>query len=225
LALFFGVVPLAVGGVSTKVCMADGETPLPLVDPNMPHVYRDIMVGTKLTIIVSSDAGGYWSGKLAITGQDRDYGFLSARDYNETTLDWAGSRFPAASNRARVWDWQGDPGVQGFSLRGHRSTVAGDWFIIDYTVISVGTCNVKFFDDSVSLVDPVYSLVFSHVPKRDFNNDTIVNCIDFAIFASYWRQLDCTDPMWCTRADLDSDGDIDSNDLRLFADYWLAKTE
>jgi len=224
LVLFLGLPSMAEGAVSTRVCLADGNTPLELADPNIPFVYRDIMVGTKLTIVVSSDVDGYWGGDLAITGQDRHYGLLSARDYNETTHDWAGSRFPAAGDRARVWDWQ-EPGVQGFKLQSHRRAVAGDWFIIDYTATNIGTCSVRFYDRNVSWVEPIYCLVFLHVPTRDFNNDTSVDLRDFALLASCWQVVDCTDPKFCVRADLDTDGDVGFSDLMLFADYWLEKTE
>lgn len=222
--IVIAIAPIAMGKVYTKVYLADGNTPLELADPNIPFVYRDIMVGTKLTIVISSDAGGYWGGQLVITGQDRNYGFLSARDFNEATLDWAGSRFPAVSNRASVWDWQGDPEVQGFNLLGHRNAVAGDWFVIDYTAINIGTCNVKLYDDFVSLVDTVYSLTFSHVTTRDFSSDTKVNFTDFAIFALHWQQTDCIDPNSCDGTDLDTDGNIEPDDLMLFTKYWLEST-
>lgn len=224
LALTFLITSAAIGEVSTTVYLTDGNTPLELTDPNIPFVYRDIMVGTKLTIVVSSYADGYWSGDLAIEGQDVDYGLLSARDYNEVTFDWAGSRFPAAGDRARIWDWQ-EPGVQGFSFRTHRSAVAGDWFIIDYTATNIGTCSVGFYDHNVSWLEPIYHLTFYHAPTRDFNNDTIVGFMDFAIFASCWQLADYMDPNFCARADLDTDGKVDFYDLTLFADYWLEKTE
>jgi hypothetical protein len=225
LALYFGVASATLGEVFTKVYLADGKTPLELADPNIPLLllYRDVMAGTRLTIIVSSDSGGYWGGDLAMTGEDRNYGLLSARDYSETTHDWAGSRLPAAGNMARVWEWQ-EPDIQGFNLEGHRSSVAGDWFIIDYTATSVGVCNVGFYDYNVSWVDPIYYLTFFHVPTRDFNSDTKVDFADFAIFASCWQGVVCAGPDWC-KGDLDMDGWVDLNDLILFADFWLEKTQ
>ena len=50
---------IAAGEVSTRVCLSDANTPLELADPNIPFVYRDIMVGTKLTIIVDSNIAGF----------------------------------------------------------------------------------------------------------------------------------------------------------------------
>jgi hypothetical protein len=101
--LFLGLASIARGRVSTRVCLADGNTPLELADPNIPFVYRDIMVGTKLTIIVSSDAEGSLNARLAIIGEDQNRGLLSARDYNDTTHDWAGSHLPASSDKALVF--------------------------------------------------------------------------------------------------------------------------
>jgi len=221
--LVFGMTPVAVGEVSTKVCLADGNTPLELADANIPFKYRDIMVGTKLTIIVSSDTAEYWSGSLAITGEDMNYGVLSCRDFNDATDECEGSRFPEAGTGARVHPWE-EPGVYGFDLYGHSSAVPGDWFIIDYNATSVGDCNVGFYDHSVSWEEPIYYLEFSHVRTRDFNGDTKVDFTDFAVLASYWGDTVCSDPNWCEGADLDTDGSVDSNDLALFAEYWLEKT-
>jgi len=220
----FAITQIAMGGVSTRVYLADGNTPLEFSDPNTPFVYKDIMVGTKLTIIVSSDADGYWEGDLAIIGENQNYGLLSARDFNDTTFDWAGSRLPAAGDMAWVWDWQ-EPGAQGFNLISDFSAVASDWFIIDYTAINVGTCNVGFYDHAISWVEPIYYLRFSHVPTRDFNSDTKVDFADFAVFASHWQLTDCNDTDWCMGTDLNTDGKVDGNDLLLFADFWLESTE
>jgi hypothetical protein len=226
LVLVFTMVSVARGKVSTRVCLADGYTPLPLADPNIPFVYQDIMVGTKLTIIVDSDIAERWSGGLHIAGTDRVYGVLSARDFNDTPHDWEGSHLEAAGDRARVIGWQSDI-KSGFDLYSHRKTVAGDWFIIDYTATRVGTCNVGFYEYTQpgGMDYPVYDLVFSHVPTRDFNEDTKVDVADFAIFASYWQVVDCNDPNQCGGTDLDTDGNVDSMDLTLFMDYWLNSTE
>ena len=222
--LFFGMASAAAGEVSTRVCLADGNTLLGPVDTNFPHIYPDIMVGTRLTIIVSSDTAEYWSGSLAITGEDLNYGVLSARDFNENTYDWEGSRFPAAGSGARVYTWE-DLDIYGFDLYGHNSAVAGDWFIIDYTATSTGDCNVGFYEHSVSWTDPVYYLAFSHVRTRDFNSDTKVDSTDFALFALYWQAADCNEPNWCGGTDINIDGYVDANDLALFVDYWLERTE
>jgi len=231
LLLIFGAPTVAMGEISTRVCLADSNTPLELADPNVPFVYRDIMVGTKLTIIVDSNIAGEWGSNMAsdltIEGQYRDYGLLSARDYNDATGDWEGSHFEAAGDLACVWEWWelAEPGIQGFNLEGHTSAVPGDWFIIDYTATNVGVCKVGFYDRSVSWDYPVYYHVFSHVRTRDFNKDTKVDFADFALLALYWKATGCSDPNWCEGADLDTNGKVDSNDLILFADYWLERTE
>ena len=226
LGLVLGMVPTAMAEVSTRVCLADGNTPLELADPNVPLVYRDIMVGTRLTIIVHSTVGGKWDSDLSIEGQYLDYGLLSARDFNDanTVLDWEGSRFEAAGYGARVRDWE-EAGVCGFMLDGHTSATPGDWFIIDYLATKVGTCEVAFYDRSVSWENPVCHLAFSHVATRDFDEDTQVGFADFAVITSYWDVVDCYEPIWCKGADLDTDGDVDVDDLIMFADYWLATTE
>jgi len=210
--------------LSTRVCLADANTPLELADPNVPFIYRDIMVGTKLTIIVDSNDYGEWGSDLAIEGEYCDYGLLSARDYNDITIDWQGSHLEAAGLRARVREWV-DPGIQGFLLEGHSSAVPGDWFIIDYNATNAGVCEVGFYDHSVSWDYPVYYHVFSNVPTRDFNKDTKVDLADFAVLSSHWQETGCSDPNRCEGSDLDADGNVDINDLTLFVDYWLEKTE
>ncbi len=230
LVLIAGMVSIVVGEVSTTVYLSDGNTPLALADPNISHVYRDVMVGTELIIIVSSDANEYWGesgndgGSLAIEEEYWDYGVLSARDYNESTFDYEGSRFDAAGKEALVVDWT-EPGIDGFDLyTGSTGIEAGDWFIIDYNAIDICDCNVGFYNHSVSWFEPVYYLSFSHVRTCDFNNDAMVNLADFAILASYWLTTNCTNPDWCDGTDLDVDGSVDINDLMLFCQYWLERT-
>jgi len=196
--------------ISTRVCEADGKTPFD---------GRDIMVGTKLTIIVSSDAAVYWNGALAITGLDREYGLLSARDFNG--MDYEGSRFPEAGEFAAVWDLV-EQGVQGFQFAGDFGAVPGDWFIIDYNATAEGICNVGFYDHDVDFYTPVYYLVFTQVPTRDFDDDGGVNFADYAVLGSQWKAADCDQANgWCAGADLDGDGSVDGWDLALFTDYWL----
>ncbi len=209
---------MAPGEVSIRVCETNGQTPFD---------GRDIMVGTKLTIIISSDTDGYWGegGGLFIKEGDWDYGILSARDYNDTTLDWEGSRFPAAGNNARVWDWAEDELGLGFMFAGDSNAITGDWFIIDYNALRVGDCTVDFYDFEKNSSNPVESLSFTHVPSRDFNNDTIADFHDYAILASYWQETDCNAPDWCDGTDLDTDGSVDANDLMLFCQYWLERTQ
>jgi hypothetical protein len=226
LVLTFIIASTASGEVSTRVCMADGNTPFLPAEVNIPVIeYPDIMVGTELTIIVSSDANGYWDGGLFISVLEKDYGVISGRDFNEITLDWEGSRFPTAGKEARVFDWQDDI-IIGFDLYGCIDAVVGDWFILDYTAIDMGSCIVGFYDSNVpnGMDYPVYEMAFSHVPTRDFNNDTIVNFWDYAQFATYWQTNDCNDPNTFMATDLDANGSIDINDLILFSDYWLEKT-
>jgi len=224
LVLILATATVCTGEVFPQVYLADSNTPLPLRDPNIPFVYRDIMVGTKLTIIVSSDVNEYWSdgGSLAIEEAYLDYGILSARG-PKVGEDWSGSHFPAAGKEALVVWWP----VNEFDLYTTVSSViqAGDWFIIDYNAINIGTCTVGFYDYGISWDQPIYYLKFSHVRTRDFNKDTRVDFTDFAVIASHWQENECSDPNWCEGTDLDTNGGVDTNDLMSFAEYWLEKTE
>jgi hypothetical protein len=221
---------IAMGKVSTRVCLADANTPLELADPNLqtdPNVlvYRDIMVGTKLTIIVDSNITGSWDGGLYVAGSDRDYGVLSARDFNDLTFDWEGSHLEAAGDMAQVENIEEDI-MSGFELfADNNNNVEGDWFILDYNAINVGVCTVDFYDYYLDFDNPVHSLKFSHVRSRDYNQDTKVDFADLALFAKYWLQLGCTGPDWCAGMDLNTDGVVDHADLKLFTDFWLEKTQ
>ena len=225
LILILGVVPTAAARVTLKVYEADGETPFDCND--------DIMVGTKLTIIVSSDSNDYWSGGLFVTGQDRALGTLAGRGLDPNARDYTDSHYEDAGDFAIVTAWK-DSLIWGFDLytfypvdgnSDSNSTVAGDWFIIGYEADEVGDCNVGFYDYSISWDDPNYFLSFSHSPTCDIDSDEKVNFIDFAIFASRWDANDCNDPNWCDGADLDRDGEVDCNDLGLFVEYWLWQSD
>jgi hypothetical protein len=221
--LFFGIASVAVGEVSTRVCLSDGNTPLELADPCIPFVYRDVMVGTKLTVLVGSNVAEYWyGGALGVEEEDMlNIGRLYGRGYDG--FGYPGSCLPAAGVDAAVWStvFYG----YGFEFYGGDDPNVGDWFIFDYNAIGIGDCNVAFYDYDVSETEPVYILTFNHVRTRDFNNDTKVDFRDFAVLASYWQVTDCNDPGWCQGTDLDVDGDVDSNDLMLFVEYWLERTE
>lgn len=215
LVLFLGMASVASGEVSTRVCLADGNTPFPPIDPNFPHVYPDIMVGTKLTIIIDSNVAEDWSGGLFIPDEDKDYGIL-----------WGAICLPAAGDGADALPWD-DEYIHGFDLyTGFSGIQAGDWFVIDYLATSIGDCNVGFYDygGPGGMDYPEYDLVFSHVIP-DIIKDGKIDFADFALFASYWQVTDCQDWNLCEGADLDTDGDVDYNDLRLFVGCWLERTE
>ena len=229
--LISSVASAAKADISIRVCRADGNTPLEIIDP-CSRIYRPIMVGTHLTIIVNSDANGYWDGgELSIWDTNRYYGILSGRDYNDETHDWKGSRFPAAGDTAIVWDFV-EPEIvdeqahdaNGFRFSGEDNAIAGDWFIVDYNAIGEGPCSVIFYDFTLDWWHPQYEMFFTQVPTRDFDGDGIVDFIDFAIFGSNWQRTDCVEPINCAGTDLDTDSDVDYTDLNLFADFWLEST-
>jgi hypothetical protein len=214
--LFLGIASVAVGDVSTRVCEADGNT---------PFNGRDIMVGTRLTIIVVSNVAEYWYGGVLII-EDADManrGRLYGRDFDG--YGYPGSCLPAAGVDAAVWDTYIYPGP-GFELYGGSDPNVGDWFIFDYNALDIGDCNVAFYDYDVSETEPIHTLTFHHVRTRDFDGNTQVDFADFAVLAFYWQATDCNESGgWCEGTDLDIDGDVDFDDLMLFCEYWLERTE
>ena len=213
LLLLLGTTSAALGKVSVRAYRADGITQLE---------YQDIMVGTKLTIIVDSNVAEEWyGGALGIEGTDTDRGVLYGRDYDG--FEYPGSVLPAAGDFAAVWETVSYG--TGFELYGGEEPDIGNWFIIDYNAIDIGDCNVVFYDLEVSDTEPNDILSFHHVRTRDFYKNTKVDFDDFALLALYWQETNCGDSNDCEGADLDINGKVDANDVTLFSDYWLESTE
>jgi hypothetical protein len=223
LLLFFSMTSPTLGAVSTKVCLSDGNTLLEMADPCIPFVYRDVMVGTRLTIIVDSNVAEYWyGGALGVEEEDMlNHGCLYGRGYDG--FEYPISCLPDAGENAAVWSTVSYG--YGFELYGGDEPNAGDWFILDYNALNIGDCNIAFYDFNVNETEPVHTLIFHHVRTRDFNSDTKVDFTDFAVLALYWQELTCGDANDCEGTDLDVDGNVDLDDLMLFVDYWLERTE
>ena len=214
-ALLFYAASAVEGYVSVKVYEADGNTPFD---------NRDIMVGTRLVIVLDSNVGEHWYTDLALTGGDVNRGVLLGRDFNEAafpTPNYEGSHLPPAGEDAIAIDWE-ETGYDGISFETGVTPSAGEWFIVDYNATAAGDCTVEFYEDFSP--DPSRDISFVQVPTRDFNKDTMVNFGDFAVLALYWQKTNCGAPGWCEGADLNTSGKVDNNDLALFVDYWLEKT-
>ena len=212
LALFSCIVAIAIAQVTLTVYEVDGET---VFDG------RDIMVGSELVFVVSSDANDYWSGALFVEGQDRALGTLYGRDYDPNTRDYTGSYYESAGESARVWAWK-DSYIWGFDLyTSETNTSDGNWFVIDYEADNAGVCDIDFYDYGISWNDPNYTVSLTNILPQDLNDDNIVNLIDFSLFVPNWLAEGCIDPNWCGGADMTFDGTVDCNDLAFFAEYWL----
>lgn len=228
--------PVALAKVWTTVYRCDGVTPLPAADPNHPTVYRDIMVGTRLVIVISSDKGESWWGDLLVSADRAVYGALSGRGYTRTSvgllnyrdscLESAGTTGTAALAYDYVdYLWVGLEFNTNFTptMSGHPA-VPGAWFVCDYRAGRVGACDVGLYDLSVSFDVPIETLSFTHVPSRDFNGDTVVNFQDLALLASHWSsKADPNSPD--AGFDLNSDGHVDLGDLAFFSEYWLERAD
>ncbi len=228
--------PPTVAKVWTTVYRCDETTPPALVDPNLPGVYQDIMVGTRLVIVISSDTGGYWAGQLRLSRDDATHATLSGRgpivvagpepEYVDSCLAAAGSHpsvrdYGSAMGVSLVFSTTHDLGIPEV-----RPAVPGDWFIFDYRAERVGFCEVGLYDLSASLDVPIQILSFTHVPSRDFDGDTIVNFEDLALLAGHWRAAIYDDPNSPAAVfDLNSDRRVDADDLSLFSEYWLERTD
>ncbi len=232
LVIAVAVTPMALAKVWTTVYRCDETTPLAAVDPNHPTVYRDIMVGTRLVILVSSDQGGYWFGNLLSSWDDAPYGALTGRGYLATLPgttvkgpSYKDSLLPSAGKQARARPYAGQFGI-GLEFYSDPVAVPGDWFIFDYQATQLGSCDLGLYDLLASYDVPLETLSFTHVPSRDFNVDAIVNFQDLALLASRCGAVVEPDPNAPDASfDLDSNGRIDLGDIASFSEYWLERTD
>jgi hypothetical protein len=221
-----GLASVSAAQVFVRVFRCDGRTPAPLADPNVPNAYSGIMVGTRLVLLVSSNTGGTWWGGLQVTWDNWERGQLTGRgpDSNSPPLNYEDSILPAAGLQATASfsvpiEWAL------FDLSTNYDAVPGDWFILDYHALKVGTCSIGLFDYDVDFLTPQKVLSFANVPTRDFKSDTIVNFKDFALLASQWRQATPAEPNAVSPFDLDGDRFIGIRDIERFSDYWLQRTD
>ena len=150
--------------VSVSVYRPDGRTPLGPVEPNLIKVYPDIMVGTRLALVVHSDTPGYWWGGLLLTWNNWVVGNVSARGESSglPELSYEESVLPAAGTAALVQDCI-EPSLVGFELVSWVDAVAGDWFVLEYHAEQIGLCYLGLYDYGFSLSIPIEILLFSHV--------------------------------------------------------------
>jgi len=227
-------------GVWPVVCCYDEKTPLEVVDSNGPTVFRDIMVGTRLTIIIRSDEAVQFGGGLIMSQEDSAFGELQPRGTGDKWWNYPDSCRYEAGSDAQAW-FVVDPFSVGVDFvntfhggdRRFRDAVPGDWFIVDYHALQTGSCEIGFYDYSLfppdtpsDLFVPLETLLFHHVPTRDLNADRVVNLKDFAACASQAGASPQTDSNGLDAAtDLDTNHRVDLDDLRLFSDFWLERTD
>lgn len=224
LAMMAAVLVLSAGAqgeVWITVYRCDERTPLVPADPNHPSVYQGVMVGTKLVLVVSSDDSSFWWGSLQYSQDDKEEMFLTGRGYDAVRRSFAGSCLPAAGKLASV-EFVDYEGVWSFDLTADHPS-PGDWFILDYYARGVGIYNIAVYDLSIDWTTPMEVLSFVQVPSWDFNEDGIVNFVDFAMRASDAFLLDpAGEPEPGPRA---YSGDaISFRDLSEFSEHWLERT-
>ncbi len=233
----------AVADVSVAVYRADEQTPLAPADPNTPGLYEDIMVGTRLSLFISSDVEGIWDGDLWLSPEAASIGAISARGYNPEGKfrNHEGSCLKAAGRNPLVYVSAGFDGVTVSFLSAWDAT-AGEWFVLDYEAKAVGRCDIELHsismsDDVVIGPDPytegpppferhlIQTLTFNHVPTRDFDGNKIVDFVDFAMLASGFTGPRLADPNQGPSLDLNEDYQVDIFDVAAFSEYWLERTD
>lgn len=233
----------ALAAVSVDVYRADEKTLLTQVDPNVPGLYEDIMVGTHLAVFITSDIEGIWDGQLWLSPEAATVGALSGRGYNPKSplRNHEGSCLKAAGRNPLVNIHAGPDGVT-VALLSAWDAMAGEWFVLDYEARTVGTCDIGFYsfsmsDDVVNSPDPyidgppsfeahlIQTLTFNHVPTRDFDGSKVVDFADFALLAAGFTGVCGVDPNQDGSLDLNADHRVDIADIAAFSDYWLERTD
>ena len=237
----------ALATVTVQVYRADEQTPLEWADPNVPDVYQDIMVGTRLICFVVSDVNeAMWSGRMHSSWDDWSLGTLAARDYNEISCNYDGSILPASGQETYIYE---SPSSDGMCLSlGVDTALAGEWIVLDYHAKALGTCHIGLYGlvpgDLPPGYDPrlddpppasagwIQGLSFNHVSTRDFDGDSVVNFTDFALWASQWHgtiaadpNMAMPDPNMAIPGDLNADDAVDVSSLALFCKFWLERTD
>jgi hypothetical protein len=216
--------------ICTFFCLLTGlamaSVQVRISDPNTlePIDLTEIMVGSRIALVVHSDTADFWSGGVFIEESDRALGLLTARDKDPNSRDWSGSHLSDAGPEAYVTEWK-DSLIWGFEMYPDNfERSPGNWFVIDYYAAAEGPCSVNVYDYNYSwtIPDPNLSVVISNTPTRDIKPDGFVNLADFMIFSTYWLADDCSDPNnSCYAADFSRNGSVGFEDVILFADYWL----
>ncbi len=70
----------------------------------------------------------------------------------------------------------------------------------------------------------VYEPILISPLSLDWNGDGIPNFRDFSYFSEFWRDTSCTSPGWCGGRDLNRDMAVNTDDLYIFALFWLWPT-
>ena len=239
LALAAAMTPIAAARVWVTVYQYDGKTPLAAVDADHPTVYRGIMVGTRLTLVVSSDSSAYLMGSLWVPSGEATYGKLSGRGLTPPAPNsvvqfstYPDSVLNAAGTKAYVRD-DADSTGSGLDLTsdhiayfsdGHPA-YPGAWFVVDYHAEQVGHGEVDLYDNMANFNVPIQTLSFTQVPSRDFNHDTTVSFPDFACFASRWRSTAPPGADPTAAFDLNANGRVDFGDFVSFSQRWLEQID
>ncbi len=239
--------------VWTTIYHPDDDTAVLLRDPNIPDVYVDIMVGTHLSIVVSSDAAiVLWAGRMGIEEPYDTVGWLLPCDYNELTYNPEKSE-SILPNALSMSGWGLPPLVDYLEnsvghlvdMVGTDDPQAGDWFVVDYHAIGLGECRIVFTEVAAPFssgpdpipggLPPVFNFVsetvLTHVPTRDFDENHVVDFRDFALMAQHLQSSADNDPNmaidpngFAPEYDFDQSQSIDATDLSLFLRFWLERT-
>ncbi len=72
-----------------------------------------------------------------------------------------------------------------------------------------------------SVSDNAFKITPDGVITEIIDSTNVVDFQDFAALASKWREVDCSEPDWCGRADINFSGGVGFSDLQILIENWL----
>jgi hypothetical protein len=167
---------------------------------NGPQIYND----SSSPVITYSDVQDGWAGTGNINADPLFIGPGNLRlQPNSPCID-AGNNSAVPADIADI-DGDGDTTEQiPFDLGGFPR------FIDDLSTADTGNG-----------MPPIVDMGAYEFLRSDIDQNGIVNCLDFAVFAQQWLQTDCGE---CGGADLTGDGQVNWADLFELVKWWLAGT-
>ncbi|MCK5175701.1 MAG: DNRLRE domain-containing protein, partial [Planctomycetes bacterium] len=163
--------------------------------------------------------GGVRNAVFRVKSWDNGFADLIAHpvtgDWQEETLTWNLSQ-------DLVWgdavDTVGPIDAQSWYEVDVNSIITGNGeFTIGLKTTATGATNRVYTKESS--YSPMLILT-PYVGDPDINGDGDVDYGDFAVISAYFDK-ECTPPEWCEGADLNINGWVDPNDVRVLAESWI----
>ncbi len=142
----------------------------------------------------------------------------------QVAIDWAAGR---TDTLILVTADHETGGMEVLANNGQGIIPTVNWSTYDHTDANVGAwawgVNARLIGGAMDNTDFFAAATMNEVGFGDFNSDDKVTFSDFAFFVERWDRQNCEWPDYCEAADLDLSGEVDYEDLAVFAANWLLR--